>query len=157
MNLNTNWRAIKAQKSKSMAMVHKQATGKILKDEGNRDKIRGLSSALQATEETPMATMGIVISKATDDGKKVLLGHLDNDVTPDEVYATLCEMGIMRYEEVEQVKIVRKYSIVENCPYEPYFKRNGDGFALDSKYESLARMMLIDKVLKQIKDEKGIL
>lgn len=158
MNLSKNWRAIKAKKDKSMALVHKQATGKILKDEGNRDKIVGLSTALKATEETPMATMGIVIKKSTDDGKKILLNCLDDDVTSDDMYDALCEAGIMQYEEYEVVKIERKYSIIDGSPYEAYFKRNGSNhFALDAKYEKLARMMLLDGIIKKIKYNKGIL
>ena len=122
-----------------------------LGDVRNRRKIQDLVVALEATEELPLTTVANGINKMTQDGRTIQFGHMEKDISANEIYKELIALGVIKKEEIKIVIVKNRYTLSESSPYSKYFTSNTQTVKLKSGFEKIARISLFTKMFKKIR------
>ncbi len=124
---------------------------KVVSDE--RKRIQNFEAGLRHTGNRVDEVLAEVINSGTSDGRTISLGSLDSEISSEELYLELVEMGILNREEKEIT--VTQYSYKPNEIYRDHFTQNSTHVKLKTQSLLLVDSLFLDKARANIKDKKG--
>ncbi len=118
-----------------------------------RKRIQNFEAGLKHTGNRVDEVLAEVINSSTSDGRTIGLGSLDSEISSEELYHELVDMGILSRTEKEIITI--QYTYKANDIYKEHFSSNGTGVKLKAQSLLLVDTLFLDKARANIKSDKG--